>query len=211
VRWPRYVRIQRQKSILKRRLKVPAAVNQFTKTIDAAQATNLFKLLANYRPETRQEKKARISAVAQQEVAAAKQDPSKKPRVLKFGLNHITTLVEQRKAKLVIIAHDVDPIELVVWLPALCRKMDVPYVIVKGKARLGALVHLKNATALALTDVRKEHNAALQQFIDNTRPMYNDAVAARKFGGGLNGPKALAKIVKQQKANQRQLVKVAKA
>lgn len=41
------------------------------------------------------------------------------------------------------IAHDVDPIELVVWLPALCRKMEIPYCIVKGKARLGAVrIHL---------------------------------------------------------------------
>ena len=38
-----------------------------------------------------------------------------------------------------VIAHDVDPIELVVWLPALCRKMEVPYAIVKGKSRLGAV------------------------------------------------------------------------
>lgn len=43
----------------------------------------------------------------------------------------------QVKAQLVVIAHDVDPIELVVWLPALCRKMGVPYCIVKGKSRLG--------------------------------------------------------------------------
>lgn len=55
-----------------------------------------------------------------------------------------------------VIASDVDPIELVVWLPALCRKMDVPYCFVKGKAVLGQLVHLKNAAALALTEVRKE-------------------------------------------------------
>ena len=34
-------------------------------------------------------------------------------------------------AQLVCIAHDVDPIELVIWLPALCRKMNIPYVIVK--------------------------------------------------------------------------------
>ena len=27
-------------------------------------------------------------------------------------------------------------VQLVVWLPALCRKMGVPYCIVKGKARL---------------------------------------------------------------------------
>lgn len=39
--------------------------------------------------------------------------------------------VENGKAQLVAIAHDVDPIELVVWLPALCKKMGVPYCIVK--------------------------------------------------------------------------------
>ena len=54
------------------------------------------------------------------------------------------------------IANDVDPIELVVWLPALCRKMDIPYCFVKGKANLGKLVHQKNASAVALTEVRKE-------------------------------------------------------
>lgn len=60
------------------------------------------------------------------------QEPEKKkPLVVKFGLNHVTTLVESGKAQLVVIAHDVDPIELVVWLPALCRKMGVPYCIVK--------------------------------------------------------------------------------
>lgn len=26
-------------------------------------------------------------------------------------------------------------LQLVVWLPALCRKMGVPYCIIKGKAR----------------------------------------------------------------------------
>lgn len=55
----------------------------------------------------------------------------KKPVVVKYGLNHITTLVESGKAQLVVIAHDVDPIELVCWLPALCKKMGVPYAIVK--------------------------------------------------------------------------------
>jgi len=69
---------------------------------------------------------------------------STKPFFVKYGLNHITHLVETKKAKLVVIAHDVEPIELVVWLPALCRKMNVPYVIVKGKSRLGHLVYKKN-------------------------------------------------------------------
>jgi len=54
-------------------------------------------------------------------------------------LNHVVALVESKKAKFVAIADDVEPIELVVFLPALCRKMGVPYVIVKGKSRLGLI------------------------------------------------------------------------
>lgn len=34
VKWPFYVRLQRQRAILKQRLKVPPAVNQFTRTLD---------------------------------------------------------------------------------------------------------------------------------------------------------------------------------
>lgn len=94
-------------------------------------AANLFRLLAHYRPETAQEKKQRLLKVAASELKGQEQDPANKPRVVKFGLNHVTTLIENRKAKLVIIAHDVDPIDLVIWLPALCRKMDIPYCIVK--------------------------------------------------------------------------------
>ena len=55
---------------------------------------------------------------------------------IKYGLNHVTTLVEEGKAQLVMIAHDVDPIELVLWLPALCKKQGVPYCIVKARAPL---------------------------------------------------------------------------
>jgi len=39
------------------------------------------------------------------------------------------------------MAHDVDPVELMVFLPALCRKKGIPYCFIKGKARLGKLVH----------------------------------------------------------------------
>lgn len=34
VKWPHVVRIQRKRRILKQRLKVPPALNQFTKTLD---------------------------------------------------------------------------------------------------------------------------------------------------------------------------------
>ena len=106
-------------------------------------ASSLLKLLAKYSPETKKDKKVRLQKEAETKVAdsAAKAKKGPKPIVLKFGLNHVTELVESEKAKLVIIAHDVDPIEMMVFLPALCRKKGIPFAFVKGKARLGKLVH----------------------------------------------------------------------
>ena len=85
--------------------------------------------------------------------------------MVKFGLNHVTTLVENKKAKLVLIASDVDPIELVVWFPQLCRRQEVPFAFVKSKAKLGKIVHKKNATVVALTEVRKEDQAELENLV----------------------------------------------
>jgi large subunit ribosomal protein L7Ae len=171
-------------------------------------AANLFKLLAHYRPESAEAKKKRLAEKAQSESKGQGADDAKKPKFLKYGINHITSLVERKKAKLVVIAHDVDPIELVVWLPALCRKMDVPYVIIKGKARLGYLVHKKTATAVAVTEVRKEHSAQLDQVVEVARAMYGDAAEARrKWGGGILGNKAQAVIDKRAKAVAKEAVK----
>jgi len=219
VKWPRYVRLQRQKTILKKRLKVPPAIHQFAKTLEKNSATTLFRLLAGYRPESRSEKKTRLSKQAESEKKgedkkeSAEAKAANKPRVLKFGLNHVTELIEAKKAKLVVIAHDVDPIELVVWLPALCRKMDVPYCIVKGKARLGHLIHQKTATCVALTDIRKEDNSKLEQIVGTIRLMYNDNVSdRRKWGGGVMGLKATHVQIKREKAKAREAAsKAAKA
>ena len=48
VKWPEYVRLQRQKVILSQRLKVPPAIAQFSHTLDKNTATQLFKLLNKY-------------------------------------------------------------------------------------------------------------------------------------------------------------------
>lgn len=211
VKWPRYVRIQRQRAILKKRLKVPPAINQFSKTLDKNQASTLFRLLAHYRPESRQEKSKRLKEKAAAEAkGAAEVKQGDKPLFLKYGLNHITTLVESKKAKLVVIAHDVDPIELVVWLPALCRKMNVPYCIVKSKARLGHLVHKKTSSVIALTEVRKEDMAKLEQIVSNVRVQFNDNVNDRKkWGGGVMGVKAQAVTRLRERARAKELAQKA--
>merc|ERR1711937_499373 len=111
VRWPKYVVLQRQKAVLHQRLKVPPPINQFTMTLDRPTATQVFKLLDKYRPESRQAKKQRLLAKAEKKVDGKDDAPSKRPPVVRQGLNTVTTLVEKKKAQLVVIAHDVDPIE----------------------------------------------------------------------------------------------------
>ena len=99
--------------------------------------------------QTKAEKKERLQKEATAISEGKKrEDASKKPYTVKYGLNHVTALIENKKAALVLIPNDVDPIELVVFLPALCRKMGVPYAIIKGKARLGTVVHKKVLSTL---------------------------------------------------------------
>lgn len=202
VKWPEYVRLQRQKKILSLRLKVPPAIAQFQSTLDRNTATEAFKLFNKYRPETASEKKERLTkeaaAIAE---GKSKQDASPKPFVVKYGLNHVVSLVENKKAKLVLIANDVDPIELVIFLPALCRKMGVPYAIIKGKARLGTLVHQKTSAVAALTEVKPEDESALATLISTVNANFGDKYEENRkhWGGGILGAKSTAKLEKRSR------------
>jgi large subunit ribosomal protein L7Ae len=81
--------------------------------------------------------------------------------------------VENKNAQ-VVISHVLEPIELVVFLPALWRKMGVSYCIMKGKARLGHLVHRKTCTTVAFTQVNSEDKGALDKVVETIRTNYND-------------------------------------
>lgn len=193
VKWPVYVRIQRQRRVLQHRLKVPPAINQFTNTVSKNCARRIFALADKYKPETRQEKKNRLLEFAKKKLEDETLVMPPPPAVLKYGINHITSLVEQKEARLVLIAHDVDPIEIVVWLPALCRRMGVPYAIVKGKARLGQLVDKKTATAVAFKKIKDEDSHEFAAIVDVVNEQYIGEKAdkeRRRWGGGKLGYKA---------------------
>jgi len=163
VKFPRYVQLQRQKRILMKRLKCPPALAQFFDPLDKDTTKKVYKALERYTPETKKEKKERLKKEAKDQVKDKKdkKKDGKKPVSLKCGLNHVTYLVEQKRAKLVLIAADVDPIETVVFLPSLCKTMDIPYAIVPSKERLGFLANKKSCTCLALTDF-KDNAAELE-------------------------------------------------
>lgn len=68
---------------------------------------------------------------------------------IKKGTNETTKAVERGLAKLVIIAEDVDPPEVVMHLPLLCEERKIPYVYVPSKEKLGqaAGIEVKAASA----------------------------------------------------------------
>lgn len=207
VKWPKYIRLQRQKAVLQTRLKIPPPINQFSTALDRQTATQLFKMLDKYRPETKQDKNERLRQRAETRAAGKEDTPTKRAPVLRHGVNTVTTLVEKKKAKLVVIANDVDPIELVLFLPALCRKMGVPYCIVKNKARLGRVSRRKTTTCLAITDVESSDRTSLNKIVETVKTNFNERAdeIKRHWGGSTLGLKSSSKITKLEKAKSKEI------
>jgi large subunit ribosomal protein L7Ae len=86
---------------------------------------------------------------------------------LKRGTNETTKSVERNLAKLVVIAEDVDPEEIVMHLPILCEEKKVSYVYVPSKLELGKASGIDVAAAsLAIIDPG-EGKDLLSEIIDS--------------------------------------------
>ncbi len=72
---------------------------------------------------------------------------------VKKGTNETTKTIERGDAKLVIIAEDVDPPEVVAHLPLLCEEKKIPYVYVPKKEQVGVASGIDVPSAAAsITD-----------------------------------------------------------
>jgi large subunit ribosomal protein L7Ae len=61
-------------------------------------------------------------------------------------------------------------------------------------------VHQKKATAVALTNVKAEDNAALEKLVESANAHFaNNAESRRKWGGGLMGLKTVKAIEVREK------------
>ncbi|XP_045320637.1 60S ribosomal protein L7a-like [Leopardus geoffroyi] len=115
--------------------------------------------------------------------------------------------MENKKAQLVVIAHDVDPIKLCVFVPALCGKMEDPYCIIKRKTRLGPRIHRKTCTTVVFTQVNPEDKGAQAKLVEAIRTNYNDRSdkICHHWGGNMLGPKFVVCIAKLEKAKAEEL------
>lgn len=69
-------------------------------------------MIDKYRPESKAAKKERLRKRAAARAAGKPDVPTKRKIAVRHGANTVTTLVEQKKARLVCIANDVEPIEV---------------------------------------------------------------------------------------------------
>ncbi|MCK4614308.1 MAG: 50S ribosomal protein L7Ae [Thermoplasmata archaeon] len=63
------------------------------------------------------------------------------------GTNEVTKLVERGQCKLVVMAEDVTPPEIMAHLPYLCEEKGIPYAYVPNKNELGTASGLHVGTA----------------------------------------------------------------
>ncbi|MCD6403161.1 MAG: 50S ribosomal protein L7ae [Candidatus Aenigmarchaeota archaeon] len=84
---------------------------------------------------------------------------------VKRGTNETTKAVERGLAKLVVIAEDVEPEEIVMHLPPLCEERKIPYVYVPSKAELGRAAGIDVAAASVAVIEEGEAKAAVEEII----------------------------------------------
>jgi len=73
------------------------------------------------------------------------------------GANEATKHVERGQAKLVVMAEDVSPEEILAHMPILCEEKNIPYTYVPSKEELGNAAGLGTSTsAVAIINPGKE-------------------------------------------------------
>jgi large subunit ribosomal protein L7Ae len=72
-----------------------------------------------------------------------------KTGAVRKGTNETTKAIERAQAKLVVIAEDVDPPEVVAHLPLLCDERKIPYLFVPSKEKVGSAIGIDVPAASA--------------------------------------------------------------
>jgi large subunit ribosomal protein L7Ae len=81
-----------------------------------------------------------------------------KTGAVRKGTNETTKAIERASAKLVVIAEDVEPPEVVAHLPLLCDERKIPYLFVPNKEKIGTAIGIDVPAAAA--SIVKEGDAA---------------------------------------------------
>ncbi|MCX6656978.1 MAG: 50S ribosomal protein L7Ae [Candidatus Bathyarchaeota archaeon] len=88
---------------------------------------------------------------------------------IRKGTNETTKTIERGKAKLVLIAENVSPPEVVAHLPLLCDERKAPYVYVPDKQRIGEALGLTVGSAAAAIEETGDSEKLVAEIIEKLK------------------------------------------
>ena len=87
------------------------------------------------------------------------------------GTNETTKQVERGQAKLVVMAEDVTPEEILAHMPILCEEKKIPYAYVPSKDELGRSAGLHVSTAaVAILNIGKD-KSGIENIVKKIEPL----------------------------------------
>ncbi|MEM2941261.1 MAG: ribosomal L7Ae/L30e/S12e/Gadd45 family protein [Thermoproteota archaeon] len=97
---------------------------------------------------------------------------------IKRGTNEATKALERGVAKIVYVAGNTDPVEVVLHIPLLSRDRKIPYIVVPDKKKLGEAAGLANVSAAAVAIIDPGEAAPMLESV------VKKIQAARSTAGG---------------------------
>ncbi|MBN1159830.1 MAG: 50S ribosomal protein L7ae [Candidatus Diapherotrites archaeon] len=88
----------------------------------------------------------------------------KKDGKIRIGINEATKAIEGNAAKLIILAEDIEPAEIAMHIPLLCKEKNIPFTYVPTKKELGAAAGIEVSTS-AIAVVKEGDKKALADII----------------------------------------------
>lgn len=98
-----------------------------------------------------------------------------KTGTVRKGTNETTKAIERANAKLVIIAEDVDPPEVVAHLPLLCEERKIPYVFVPSKEKIGNAIGIDVSAASACIVKEGDASGLIKEIVARIEQMKRGA------------------------------------
>ncbi|HEU0143559.1 MAG TPA: 50S ribosomal protein L7Ae [Nitrososphaera sp.] len=96
---------------------------------------------------------------------------SKQSGRVRKGTNETTKAIERGISKLVVIAEDVEPPEVVAHLPILCEERNAPFIFVPSKQQLGASLGIDVGSAAATIVDAGEAQHIVEQVVSSISTM----------------------------------------
>jgi large subunit ribosomal protein L7Ae len=73
---------------------------------------------------------------------------------IRKGMNEVTKSIERGQAKIVVMAEDVSPPEILYHVPLLCEEKNIPYTYISSRKNLGNAVNINvGASSIAVDNV----------------------------------------------------------